>query len=87
MAKIDKRSAEREANIAEAISKTEDFFEANKKRILYGFLALAALVAIILGWYYLIKVPNKKEAINQLFTAERYFRTDSFNIALNGDGN
>ncbi|HOO42673.1 MAG TPA: tetratricopeptide repeat protein [Bacteroidales bacterium] len=35
----------------------------------------------------LIRQPRRQEALAQMFPAESYFRADSFDLALNGDGN
>ena len=87
MAKINKESSEPKANVAEALSKTEMFFEKNKKTIGYVVGGLIVLAALIFVYRNYIVLPKQKEAINQLYVAERYFKADSFNLALNGDGN
>ena len=87
MAKINKESSEPKANVAEALSKTEVFFEKNKKTIGYVAGGIIVVAALIYAWYSLIYQPKQREAVDQLFVAERYFRLDSFNLALNGDGN
>ena len=87
MAKINKESSEPKANVAEAISKTDEFFEKNKKTIGYVAGGIAVVALLIFAWYYLLYSPKKREAVNQLYTAEHYFALDSFNLALNGDGN
>ena len=87
MAKNYKESSEPKANVAEALSKTEMFFEKNKKTIGYVVGGLIVLAALIFVYRNYIVLPKQKEAINQLYVAERYFKADSFNLALNGDGN
>jgi len=87
MAKNNKEISEPKANVAEALSKTDMFFEKNKKTIGYVVGGVIVLAALIFAWYSLIYTPKQKEAVNQLFVAERYFKLDSFNLALNGDGN
>ncbi|MBR0313620.1 MAG: tetratricopeptide repeat protein [Bacteroidales bacterium] len=87
MAKINKESSEPKANVAEALSKTELFFEKNKKTIGYVVGGLIVLAALIFVYRNFIVIPKQKEAANQLYVAERYFKLDSFNLALNGDGN
>ncbi|MBQ3382427.1 MAG: tetratricopeptide repeat protein [Bacteroidales bacterium] len=87
MAKNNKEMSEPKANVAEALSKTEMFFEKNKKTIGYVAGGIIVVAALIYAWYSLIYSPKQKEAVDQLFVAERYFRLDSFNLALNGDGN
>lgn len=73
--------------VGEAVSKTEVFFKNYSKLITYilsGAIVVAAAIILILQFY--IK-PLKKEAVDQTFTAEQYFRADNFEAALNGDGN
>jgi tetratricopeptide (TPR) repeat protein len=73
--------------VAHALSSVELFFENNKKIIT---IVLAAIVVLIGGFYLYKKAyvgPMEKEAQEQMFMAERYFERDSFNLALNGDGN
>jgi len=41
------------------------------------------------GWYAynnFVKKPKEKKAANEMFKAEYYYRVDSVNLALNGDG-
>lgn len=73
--------------VGETITAIEAFFEKNKKIII---IALSAIV-ILTGGLFLYKkayiAPLEKEAQEQMFVAEQYFEKDSFNIALQGDGN
>ncbi|MCI1720856.1 MAG: tetratricopeptide repeat protein [Bacteroidales bacterium] len=75
------------ANVGEALTKTELFFEKYKKLMMYVIGGVIVAAALIASYHYFIVVPRQKEAQNQMFVAERYFRLDSFNLALNGDGN
>ncbi|HNY04869.1 MAG TPA: tetratricopeptide repeat protein [Candidatus Egerieousia sp.] len=75
------------ANVGEALTRTEQFFEKYKKPMIYIIGGVIAVAALIAAYHYFIVVPRQKEAQNQMFVAERYFRLDSFNLALNGDGN
>lgn len=75
------------ANVGEALTKTELFFEKYKKLMMYIIGGVIVAAGLIAAYHYFIVVPRQKEAQNQMFTAERYFRADSFNLALNGDGN
>ncbi|MGC8803195.1 MAG: tetratricopeptide repeat protein [Bacteroidales bacterium] len=73
--------------VAHALSSVELFFENNKKIII---IVLVAIVVVVGGFYLYKKAyvgPLEKEAQEQMFMAERYFERDSFNLALNGDGN
>jgi tetratricopeptide (TPR) repeat protein len=74
-------------SIESALSRSEQFIENNQKILTSVVLA----IVIIVGGYLLFKSyylkPMEKEAKNQMFRAEQYFRQDSFNLAVNGDGN
>lgn len=82
-----KQAQEREANVAEALSKTELFFKENGKKISYIVLGIIAVVALFYAYKHLIVEPRHKEAQNQMFVAERNFRQGDYEIALKGDGN
>ncbi|REJ84793.1 MAG: tetratricopeptide repeat protein [Bacteroidetes bacterium] len=74
-------------NVTEAISKTESFVDQNKKSL---SVILVALVVAIGGYLFYTKVyvsGKEKEASVLLFKAEQYFKMDSLNLAINGDGN
>jgi len=71
-------------NISETLSRTEQYIEANRKKL---SIILGAVIVVIAGYliYKKIYVGGKeKEASGLMFTAERYFRTDSLNRAING---
>ncbi len=72
--------------VAEAIGKTENFINQNKKSL--GII-IGALVVAIGGYifYQNVYVANKeKEAEQVLFHAEQYLFADSIKLAINGDG-
>lgn len=73
--------------VEHALSRTEHFIEENQKMITIVVLALIVVVGIWLGFKRLIVAPREKDAQDQMFVAEQYFEKDSFNLALNGDGN
>jgi len=88
MAKINKdQEALQQEKLEQTISKTEDFFEKNKKG-LYGVVGAAIVIAAILLCYQKFYLqPKKAEALGQLYPAEANFRNQAYDIALNGDGN
>ena len=69
-----------------AIAKAKDFWTK------YGKLTTIISVAVILlagGWYAwqnFVKKPKEAKAIEVMFRAEEYYKMDSINKALNGDG-
>lgn len=73
--------------VEHALSSTERFIEDNQKPLTYIVLAVIIAIGGFLGVKKFIISPKEKEAQAQIFMAESYFEKDSFNLALNGDGN
>lgn len=74
-------------DIESALTKTEQFIEDHQNKI---FIVVGAIVLIVVGYLGITRLyvgPREKEAQAQMFMAENYFEKDSFNLALNGDGN
>ena len=85
-----KTKSPREDNLQElesALTKTEQFIEDNQKIISYVVGGILLVVAGYLGFNKLYLQPKEDEALSQMFMAENYFEKDSFNLAINGDGN
>lgn len=74
-------------DIENALTRSEQFIEDNQKPITYSVLAIILIVIAYLGVNKFILQPREDEAQSQMFVAENYFEKDSFNLALNGDGN
>ena len=73
-------------NVEQALSKTEQFIENNRKQLLTG-LAVIVVIAIAVVWFFNgYVVPKNVEAADKMAAAVRYFERDSFALALNGDG-
>ncbi|MGM0529874.1 MAG: tetratricopeptide repeat protein [Bacteroidota bacterium] len=74
-------------SVENVLTRTEQFIENNQKIITTVVLVIVILVGAYLLFtrYYL--QPMENEAQSQMFRAEQYFARDSFNLALNGDGN
>ncbi|MDD3639106.1 MAG: hypothetical protein PHG33_03385 [Bacteroidales bacterium] len=82
-----KHKKEEAAVVAEAISKSEEFLAKYKNHLIYTVAGIIILLGLGFGYMKLIREPRRNEALAQMFPAERYFRSDSFALALNGDGN
>jgi len=85
-----KKKAQQDDNLHElesALTKTERFIEENQKPITYAVGALILVVVAYLGFNKFYLEPREDEAQSQMFMAESYFKKDSFNLAINGDGN
>ena len=70
-----------------ALTKTERFIESNGKVISIVVGAIVVVVAGVLAFNRFYIQPKEDEALSQMFMAENYFEKDSFNLAINGDGN
>ncbi|MCB0516436.1 MAG: hypothetical protein R2798_13205 [Chitinophagales bacterium] len=67
--------------------RSEQFFEENKKLVI-GITAAILLVAFVYFYFTRVYIPTQEEvAQKDMFMAQQYFAKDSFNLALNGDGN
>lgn len=73
--------------VEHALTNTEHFIEENQRTITIALIVVVVIVGIFLGYKRFIISPKEKEAQSQMFAAEAYFEKDSFNLALNGDGN
>ena len=77
----------RQQNIAEAVSKSELFFQKYGK-IIYGCVAAVLLIALaILAYNRFILQPKKEKAQAAMYVAEQRFAAGNFELALNGDDN
>lgn len=73
--------------VENALSKTEHYIEENQKSITIIVLAIILIVGGYLGYKRFVMSPKENEAQTQMWHAEQWFARDSFNLALNGDGN
>ena len=73
-------------DVSEAVSKTDELFENNKKTITYVF---GGIVAICLGYFFYsqyVVAPKEVKADKLIWKAESNFEKDSMSLALNGRG-
>lgn len=73
-------------SVENALSKTEQYIEDNRKSLTIIIAAIAIVVGGYLAYQKFYLAPLEIEAQEQMFMAERYFQNDSLNLALNGDG-
>jgi TolA-binding protein len=73
-------------SVEDAYNKTEQYVSDNKKSISFIVGGIVALVGIYLGWKYLYLQPRSDEAAAAMYKAELFFQKDSFNLAINGQG-
>ncbi len=84
------KKTQQEDNLQElesALTKTERFIEDNQNMITYIVGGIILVVILFLGFSKFYLQPKEDEALSQMFMAENYFEKDSFNLAINGDGN
>lgn len=80
------KDTNKELEVEEIVSKSEQFIENNSKKIIYGIIAIALVVGAVLGIKHGYLIPQEKKAAAAMFKGEQYFARDSFNLALNGNG-
>ena len=70
----------------QVVDKAKDFWGRYSKPVLIVSTAIILLCGGYLAYKYLVKAPKEEKAIEAMFKAEEYYRLDSLNPALNGDG-
>jgi tetratricopeptide (TPR) repeat protein len=74
-------------DVDEVYSKSEEFVNDNQNMIMTVVGVIIILVALVYGYKRYYSDPMYHTASVEMFQAEQYFAQDSFNLALNGDGN
>jgi tetratricopeptide (TPR) repeat protein len=72
--------------IEESLSKTEQFLEKYQKQLTIIAIIILLAVGLIYAYNKFYIIPQNEEALEQVFPAQQYFERDSFDLALNGDG-
>jgi predicted negative regulator of RcsB-dependent stress response len=68
------------------VDRARDFWTNNNRIITIVGLAIILLAGGYLAYKKFIKEPNETKASEMIFHAENYYRMDSLNMALKGDG-
>lgn len=68
------------------IAKAKDFWERYNRIIMIVAAAIIIVGGGYLGYKNFIQKPKETKAAEAIFKAEEYYRMDSVNLALNGDG-
>lgn len=88
MAKITKTEQDqRQQNMAEAVSKTEEFFKKYGNLIYACIIGVLVVALCVLAYNRFILQPKKQQATDQLVRAERWFEAGEYELALKGDSN
>lgn len=74
-----------EATAQEIENNAIGFWTKNSKTIISIVVALVVLVGGYFSYVNFIQLPKQEKASEEMFAAEKYFRTDSFSLALNGN--
>jgi len=86
MAKISKQE-ERQQNVVEAVSKTDQFFK-KYSNLIYGCVTAVLVIALlVIAYNRFILQPKKAQAVDQMAQAERWFEAGEYELSLNGDDN
>ncbi len=85
--KVNDKEAQRQENIEQTVSATEQFYNENKKLIWGIVIAVLVIGAGILAYNKFIFQPKCVEAMQQCYPAEMSFQEGEYELALNGDGN
>ncbi len=88
MAKKKKKQQEENIEgIEQTLTRTERYIEENQKSLSIIVLAILLIVGGYLAFQRFYVKPQEQKAQAQMFGAVQYFERDSFQLALNGDGN
>ena len=68
------------------VERARDFWSRNSRTILIISGAIILFSIGYLVYKYLILLPKEQKSIEAIYKAEEYYRADSLNVALNGDG-
>jgi hypothetical protein len=77
---------DKDLDIGEIYTRTELFFEKNKKLVTGIVAAVLLLVGGFLGYKKFVVEPKAKEAQELIWKAQYWFEIDSLDLAINGDG-
>ena len=82
----DKTTEQESHHDEQVIAKAKDFWEKYNKPL----MIVSTIIILAVGGYYIyqnfVKKPKELKAADVIFKAEEYYRMDSVNLALNGDG-
>ncbi|MAU35767.1 MAG: hypothetical protein CMD14_00145 [Flavobacteriales bacterium] len=81
-----KKTEDQFAQVEQALTKTEQYIEDNQKSLMIIIGAIIGVILVFIGYKNLVVKPLEKEAKIEAYMAQLYFQKDSFNLALNGDG-
>ncbi|HIA11352.1 MAG TPA: tetratricopeptide repeat protein [Flavobacteriales bacterium] len=87
MAKNKTQKDETIVDVVEVYSNAERYIDENQKSLSIIIIAIVCIVGGFFAYKKLYVAPKELEAQSDMYVAEQYFRKDSLNKAINGDGN
>ena len=72
--------------VEEVLGKTEQYIVDNQKSLMTIVGSIVGIILLFNLYQNFYIAPLEKEAQTEMYMAELYFQKDSFNLALNGDG-
>jgi TPR repeat protein len=87
MSKQDANTGETLVDFQQVASKTEQFFEQNRKAISIGMGAIVLVLGGFFAFQFLYKKPREVEASNAAIRADLLVEMDSIRLAVMGDAN
>ena len=86
MAKKQQKIDDQFAVVEETLTKSEQWVEKNQKKLIIVISSIVVLITLYMGYQKIIIDPKNREALAEMFIAEKYFEDESYETALNGDG-
>lgn len=86
MSKKENKKHDEFENVEHALTSSEAFIEKYQKQILIGVGVVVLVVLAILAVRNFYVAPRETTAENEIYKAQAYFASNSYDIALNGDG-
>jgi len=87
MAKNKTQKDETIVDVVEVYSNAERYIDENQKSLSIIIIAIVCIVGGFFAYKKLYVAPLELDAQSEMYVAEQYFRKDSLNKAINGDGN
>lgn len=75
-----------EQTVQDTVTKSEAFFDKNKKALLYGVVAILVIIAGFFCYKEFIGNPREAKASTAIARGQEYFGMEQYDKALNGDG-
>ena len=85
MAKKKNKTEDQFVKTETPLSRIGKYIANNQKNLIRIATVVVAVIVLFVGYWKFI-LPSEKDAQEAMYMSEIYFQKDSFNLALNGDG-